>query len=76
MRDVIREDILRCLEQKPEDFEVLLKLLQQEGYEIKTWKAYCNMWKRAEAFYQIRSLGEDYTEENLEKNNCRRERIT
>ena len=31
MRDVIREDILKCLDQKPADFEELLKLLQAEG---------------------------------------------
>ena len=35
IRDVIREDILICLEQKPADFEELLKFLQTEGYEIK-----------------------------------------
>ena len=34
LRDVIREDILKCLEQKPADFEELLKLLQQEGYRL------------------------------------------
>lgn len=38
MRDVIREDILKCLEQKPADFEEFLKLLQTEGYEIKRGK--------------------------------------
>ena len=38
IRDVIREDILKCLDQKPADFEELLKLLQAEGYEIKRGK--------------------------------------
>lgn len=38
MRDVIREDILKCLDQKPSDFEELLKLLQAEEYEIKRGK--------------------------------------
>jgi hypothetical protein len=38
MRDVIREDILKCLDQKPSDFEELLKFLQAEGYEIKRGK--------------------------------------
>ena len=41
MRDVIRENILKCLEQKPADFEELLKLLQQEGYEIKRGRQIC-----------------------------------
>lgn len=38
IRDVIREDILKCLDQKPADFEELLKFLQAEGYEIKCGK--------------------------------------
>ena len=38
IRDVIREDILKCLDQKPADFEELLKLLHAEGYEIKRGK--------------------------------------
>ena len=38
MRDVIREDILKCLDQKPSDFEELLKFLQAEEYEIKRGK--------------------------------------
>ena len=38
IRDVIREDILKCLDQKPADFEELLKFLQAEGYEIKRGK--------------------------------------
>lgn len=67
MRDVIREDILRCLEQKPEDFEVLLKLLQQEGYEIKRGKHTAICGNEQKRFIRFRSLGEDYTEENLKK---------
>lgn len=67
MRDVIREDILKCLEQKPADFEELLKLLQQEGYEIKRGKHSTICGKEQKRFIRFRSLGEDYTEENLEK---------
>ena len=67
MRDVIREDILKCLEQKPADFEELLKLLQQEGYEIKRGKHTAICGKEQERFIRFRSLGEDYTEENLKK---------
>ena len=67
MRDVIREDILKCLEQKPADFEELLKLLQQEGYEIKRGKHTAICGKEQKRFIRFRSLGEDYTEENLKK---------
>ena len=49
MRDVIREDILKCLEQKPADFEELLKLLQQEkmisGIEFQEVKP--SGWKKS-----------------------------
>ena len=38
MRDIIREDIMKCLDQKPTDFEEMLKFLQAEGYKIKRGK--------------------------------------
>ena len=42
MRDVIREDILKCLDQKPADFEELLKLLLAGGkgsiFQTAGWK--------------------------------------
>ena len=67
MRDVIREDILKCLKQKPADFEELLKLLQQEEYEIKRGKHTAICGKEQMRFIRFRSLREDYTEENLKK---------
>ena len=67
MRDVIREDILQCLDQKPTDFEELLKLLQAEGYEIKRGKHTAVCGKEQKRFIRFRSLGEDFTEENLKK---------
>lgn len=67
MRDIIREDILKCLDQKPVDFEELLKLLQAEGYEIKRGKHTAISGKEQKRFIRFRSLGEDFTEENLKK---------
>lgn len=67
MRDVIREDILQCLDQKPTDFEKLLKLLQAEGYEIKRGKHTAVCGKGQKRFIRFRSLGEEFTEENLKK---------
>ena len=67
IRDVIREDILKCLNQKPADFEELLKLLQAEGYEIKRGKHTAVCGKEQKRFIRFRSLGEDFTEENLKK---------
>ena len=67
IRDVIREDILKCLDQKPADFEELLKLLQAQGYEIKRGKHTAVCGKEQKRFIRFRSLGEDFTEENLKK---------
>lgn len=67
MRDIIREDILKCMEQKPADFEELLKLLQAEGYEIKRGKHTAICGKEQKRFIRFRSLGEDFSEEQLKK---------
>ena len=67
IRDVIREDILKCLDQKPADFEELLKLLQAQGYEIKRGRHTAVCGKEQKRFIRFRSLGEDFTEENLKK---------
>ena len=67
MRDIIRKDILKCLEQKPADFEELLKLLQAEGYEIKRGKHTAICGKEQKRFIRFRSLGEDFSEEQLNK---------
>ena len=67
MRDIIREDILKCLDQKPADFDELLKLLQAEGYEIKRGKHTAICGKEQKRFIRFCSLGEDFTEENLKR---------
>ena len=67
MRDIIREDILKCLDQKPADFEEMLKFLQAEGYKIKRGKHTAICGKEQKRFIRFRSLGEDFTEDNLIK---------
>ena len=67
MRDIIREDILKCLDQKPADFEEMLKFLQAEGYKIKCGKHIAICGKEQKRFIRFRSLGEDFTEESLIK---------
>ena len=67
MRDIIREDILKCLAQKPTDFEEMLKFLQAEGCKIKCGKHTAICGKEQKRFIRFRSLGEDFTEENLIK---------
>lgn len=56
MRDFIWEDILKCLDQKPADFEELLKLLQAEGYEIKRGKHTAVCGKEQKRFIRFRSF--------------------
>lgn len=67
MRDIIREDILKCLDQKPADFEEMLKFLQAEGYKIKRGKHTAICGEEQKRFIRFRSLGEDFTEDNLIK---------
>ena len=67
MRDIIREDILKCLDQKPTDFEEMLKFLQTEGYKIKRGKHTAICGKEQKRFIRFRSLGENFTEDNLIK---------
>ena len=67
LRDIIREDILKCLRQNPDDFEKLFRLLSEEGYEIKQGKHTAIRGKEQKRFIRFRSLGEDFSEENLKK---------
>ena len=67
LRDIIREDILKCLRQNPDDFEKLLRLLREEGYVIKLGKHTAIRGKEQKCFIRFRSLGEDFSEENLKK---------
>ena len=67
LRDIIREDILKCLRHNPDDFEKLLRLLREEGYEIKQGKHTAIRGKEQKRFIRFRSLGEDFSEENLKK---------
>ena len=67
LRDIIREDILKCLRQNPDDFEKLLRLLREEGYVIKQGKHTAIRGKEQKRFIRFRSLGEDFSEENLKK---------
>ena len=67
LRDIIREDILKCLRQNPDDFEKLLRLLREEGYVIKLGKHTAIRRKEQKCFIRFRSLGEGFSEENLKK---------
>ena len=66
-RDTIREDILNCLQQNPTDFDNLLRILQEKGYEIKRGKHTAIRGKEQKRFIRFCSLGDDFSEENLKK---------
>ena len=66
-RDIIREDILKCLQQRPTDFEELIRLLQEMGYEIKSGKHIAIKGKDQERFIRFRSLGNEFSEDYLKK---------
>lgn len=64
-RDALITAIDTALQQKPEDFEALLKLLSDAGYEIKRGKNISLKGKGQKRFIRLRSLGDGYSEEDL-----------
>ncbi|MCC8105195.1 MAG: relaxase/mobilization nuclease domain-containing protein [Clostridiales bacterium] len=64
-RDAIITAIDTALQQKPKDFEALLKLLSDAGYEIKRGKNISLKGKGQKRFIRLRSLGDGYSEEDL-----------
>lgn len=66
-RDEICEAIDQILLQKPESFEELLVMLQEQGYEIKAGKQPAVKGKDQQRFIRFRSLGEGYTVDDLVK---------
>ena len=67
MRDGIREDILNCLQEHPTDFNNLLEMMNDKGYEIKRGNHTAIRGKEQKRFIRFRSLGEEFSEENLKR---------
>ena len=65
-RDEIRRDIDVCLNKKPKDMEEFLKLLGTMGYDIKRGKYISVRGGEQKKFVRFRSLGEGYTEQDIE----------
>ncbi|NLT47081.1 MAG: relaxase/mobilization nuclease domain-containing protein [Clostridiales bacterium] len=65
-RDEIRLAVDNCLDKKPKDLEAFLKLLEQMGYEIKRGKYIAVRGGEQKKFVRFRSLGEGYTEQDIE----------
>ena len=64
-RDGICVSIDMALAEKPKDFEELLWLLEQAGYECKRGKNVAVRGKGQKRFIRFRSLGEGYTQEGI-----------
>lgn len=64
-RETICAAIDAALEKKPKDFEALLALLEEAGYEWKQGKYMAVRGKGQKLFIRFRSLREGYTEEDL-----------
>ena len=65
-RDIIRKDIEIALQQKPKNFEDLLKILFEKGYEIKYGKHIAVKKREDKSFLRLDSLGPGYTQQDLE----------
>jgi hypothetical protein len=75
-RDEIRQAIDTCLNKKPKDMDDLLRLLQEMGYETRQGKYISVRGGDQKKYLRFRSLGEGYTEQDLEnllsgKNYCK-----
>lgn len=64
-RDLLRAAIDAALAKKPKDFEEFLKLVEAAGYTVKRGKHVTFMWDGQPQNIRLRSLGEDYSEEEL-----------
>ena len=67
VRNEIRSVLDDLIRRKPKDWEDFLRLLAEEGYEIKRGKNIAIKGRAQQRFVRLRSLGEDYTEEALKE---------
>lgn len=67
IRAKICEDIDEVLFRAPENFEEFLRMMQEQEYEIKRGKHTAIKGKDQKRFVRFKSLGEGYTQEDLEK---------
>ena len=64
-REMLRMAIDQAMEQKPKDFDDLLVMLRDAGYEIKPGKNPSFRGAGQKRFVRLDTLGEDYTKEAL-----------
>lgn len=64
-RDELCAAIDQALRQKPKDFDILVQLLAEMGYEFKDGKQKAFRERNQKRFIRLRSLGEGYSEDDL-----------
>ena len=64
-RDLVRKDIDLAMLQQPKNFEMLLQLLTEKGYDIKYGKHIALKKNGENRFVRLDSLGAGYTQEDL-----------
>lgn len=64
-RDALCETIDRVLKEKPKDFEEFLQKMAELGFEFKDGKQPAFRGKEQKRFIRLRSLGEEYSEEDI-----------
>lgn len=65
LRDEIREDIAKCLQDKPRSLQDLLKHMEQSGYEVRRGKDIAVKRQGAKKFIRLQSLGKGFREEDI-----------
>ncbi len=66
-REKIRASIDEILQKKPKDLDAFLKLLQEEGYEVKHGKYIAVKGKEQKSYIRLCSLGAGYKEEDISR---------
>ena len=66
-RDAIRDAIDRSLSRNPKDMEELFRMLEEEEYQVRRGKNPAIKGKEQKRFIRFRSLGDGYTDKDLEK---------
>lgn len=64
-REQLREAVDQALTQKPQDFDALLQLLRESGYEVKKGKQWAFRSANQKRFIRLDTLGDDYAYEKL-----------
>lgn len=64
-QEKLRQTIDAVMAQKPADFDTFLKLMAENGYEVKQGQHLAFKTNGQQKFTRLRSLGEGYSEEDL-----------